>query len=228
MPTSPSRLRQGYRHCLSAALAAVRSIGPPVDQEYGERSAGVKDPSVMSGTSHSEGEHQSGRLRTVKCTSIRCVAEPVIRFMERALGAQGSRSTQRPDALCIMRASQLATRGGDGRSARPVSNDATMFYLYLRTLTLVPPCSRSRSDVVTEPADQPYGDRTPREDPFRQSVVSCDRQFRKPIGPNDFRRNCFGHGGGCRERPMGSSAIPGHQPGMSHQAGLVFPRSRSA
>jgi len=115
----------------------------PVDQEYGERSAGVKDPSVMSGTiATAKGEHHvPAGLRTVNVYPPSAACRAVIRFMERALGAAGSRSTQRQTALCIMRASAIGDRVEMGKRTARINDADDVLSVPARTVERVPPCS---------------------------------------------------------------------------------------
>jgi PhnB protein len=150
-----------YRRALEAG---AESIGEPADQEYGERSAGVKD---RSGTvwyiATAKGErHIPAGLHAVNVYLHPLRAEPVIKFMQRAFGATGVEKYASPDG--VVHHAKLTI--GDsvvemGEAHGPYQPMPTMFYLYVPD---VDASYRRAVDAgatsISEPADQPYGDRT--------------------------------------------------------------------
>ena len=150
-----------YRRALDAGAA---SIGEPVDQPYGERSAGVKDPSGnVWYIATAKGEHYipSG-VHNVNVYLHPLRAEPLIAFLQRAFGASGIQKYASPEG--VVHHAQITI--GDsvvemGEAQGPYQPMPTMFYLY------VPDVDGSYWKALsagatsnTEPADQPYGDRT--------------------------------------------------------------------
>lgn len=150
-----------YRRALEAGAT---SIGEPVDHEYGERGAGVKDQSGTVwylATAKGDSYIPAG-LHSVNTYLHPLRAEPVIRFMERAFGATGVQKFESSDG--VVHHAQITI--GDsaiemGEAQGPYQPMPTMFYLY------VPDADASYrraiqagATSIQEPADQPYGDRT--------------------------------------------------------------------
>ena len=150
-----------YRRALDAGAF---SLGAPADQPYGERSAGVKDPAGnvwYIATAHGEHYIPAG-LHTVNVYLHPLRAEPLISFLQRAFGAGGVEKHASPEGVVH----HAHVTIGDsiiemGEANGPYQPMPTMFYLY------VPDVDGSYWKALsggassnTEPADQPYGDRT--------------------------------------------------------------------
>lgn len=150
-----------YQRALDAGAS---SIGAPADQEYGERSAGVKD---LSGTvwyiaTAKGNRHVPAGLHTVNVYLHPLRAEPLIKFLERAFGATGVEKYASPDGVVhharVTIGDSVVEMGEAHGLYQPMP---TMFYLYVPDVD----ASYRRAlgagaTSLSEPADQPYGDRT--------------------------------------------------------------------
>jgi PhnB protein len=157
-----------YRRALDAGAS---SLGEPADQPYGERSGGVKDPSGnvwYIATSKGESHIPSG-LHNVNVYLHPLRAEPLIAFMQRALGATGVQKYASPEGVVHHARITIGDSVVEmGEAHGPYQPMPTMFYLY------VPDADASYWRALNagassdrEPADQPYGDRTASiNDPF--------------------------------------------------------------
>jgi len=157
-----------YQRALDAGAS---SIGAPVDQEYGERSAGVRDAGGnVWYIATAKGEHYiPAGLHTVNVYLHPLRAEPLIAFMQRAFGASGVERYASPEG--VVHHAQVTI--GDsviemGEAHGPYQPMPTMFYLYVPDADATYRRALQAGAVSTsEPADQPYGDRTASvKDPF--------------------------------------------------------------
>ena len=149
-----------YARALEAGAA---SIHVPMDQEYGERSAGVKDASgnvwyiaTWKGTHYvPEGLH------TVNVYLHPLRAEPVIAFMKRAFGGNEVEKYASPDGVvhhAKVRIGDSAVEMGEARG--PYQPMPTQFYLYVPNVdAMYRRALEAGAASVSEPKDQPYGDR---------------------------------------------------------------------
>jgi uncharacterized glyoxalase superfamily protein PhnB len=160
-----------YRRALDSGASSIGAIGAPADQEYGERSAAVKDPSgTVWYIATAKGEHHvPAGLHAVNVYLHPLRAEPVITFMKRALGAADVEKYASPDGVVHHASVTIGDSVVEmGEAHGPYQPMPTMFYLY------VPNVDRSYrralefgASSLSEPADQPYGDRTAGvKDPF--------------------------------------------------------------
>lgn len=147
------------------ALAAGASpIDEPQDQEYGERSASVRDPAGnywYIATQKGESYVPKG-LNDVNVYMHPLRAEPVISFLKRAFGAREIAKHASPDGVvhhAEIRVGSSVVEMGEAHGKYPAM--PTMFYLY------VPDCDAvyrralaAGATAISEPADQPYGDRS--------------------------------------------------------------------
>jgi PhnB protein len=146
-----------------ALAAGGISMGAPVDQEYGERSAGVKDQSGnywYIATSQGESFKPAG-LRAVTPYLHPLRAEPVIRFLRRAFGAVEVEKYASPEGVvhhAKLRIGDSVLEMGEAHGEyQPLT---TMFYVsvpdvdatYRRAL-------QAGASSMSEPADQSYGAR---------------------------------------------------------------------
>ncbi len=157
-----------YRKALDAGAT---SIGEPADQEYGERSAGVKDPAgnYWYIATHKGGSYIQKGLNHVNVYLHPLRAEPLIMFLRRAFGAQEIAKYASPDGVVhhaqVRVGSSMVEMGEAHGPYQPMSS---MFYLY------VPDCDAvyrqalgAGGTSIAEPKDQPYGDRSAGvKDPF--------------------------------------------------------------
>jgi PhnB protein len=150
-----------YQRALDAGAS---SIGEPVDQQYGERSAGVRDAGGnVWYIATAKGEHYiPAGLHTVNVYLHPLRAEPLIAFMQRAFGASGVEKYASPEGVVH----HARVTIGDsviemGEAHGPYQPMPTMFYLYVPDADATYRRALQAGAVSTsEPADQPYGDRT--------------------------------------------------------------------
>jgi PhnB protein len=147
----------------SALAAGGTSVDGPRDQDYGERSATVKDAAGnfwYIATAQGENYVPKG-LNSVNPYLHPRRAEPLISFMKRAFGAQEVAKYASPDGVIY----HAQVRVGDsviemGEAHDKYGSMPAMFYLY------VPDCDAlyrrslaAGAKTLHEPTDQPYGDR---------------------------------------------------------------------
>ncbi|MBI3491270.1 MAG: VOC family protein [Acidobacteria bacterium] len=143
---------------------SASSIGAPADQEYGERSAGVKDPSgnVWYIATAKGDRHVPAGLHTVNVYLHPLRAEPLIKFLEQAFGATGVEKYASPDGVVHHARVTIGDSVVEmGEAHGPYQPMPTMFYVY------VPDVEASYwralgagATSLSKPADQPSGDRT--------------------------------------------------------------------
>jgi PhnB protein len=157
-----------YRRALAAGAT---SIGEPVDQEYGERSCGIKDASgtVWYVATCLGGHHIPPGLQTVNAYLHPRRAEPLIRFLQRGMGATRVEQYTSHDGVVLH--AQLTI--GDtvvemGEAHGPYQPMPTMFHVYVPDVDAsYRRALQAGAASISEPADQPYGNRTAGvRDPF--------------------------------------------------------------
>jgi PhnB protein len=146
-----------------ALKAGAKSIDPPVDQNYGERSATVQDSSGnlwYIATAQGESYLPKG-LHNVNPYLHPRRAEPLINFLKRAFGAQETLKYVSPDG--VVNHAQLSV--GDavlemGEAHGKYETMPAMFYLYVPNVEMVyRQAVAAGATSFQEPTDQPYGDR---------------------------------------------------------------------
>jgi len=149
--------------CKKALAAGATLIGELRDQEYGERSASVKDPAGnfwYIATAKGESYIPKG-LHNVNPYLHPRRAEPVISFLKRAFGAEELAKYASPDG--VVQHAQI--RVGDsviemGEAHGKYEPMPAMFYLYVPKVDDVyRQAVAAGATSIQEPADQPYGDR---------------------------------------------------------------------
>jgi PhnB protein len=150
-----------YRKALAAGATL---IDEPRDQEYGERSASVKDPAGnywYIATSKGESYIPKG-LNNVNVYMHPLRAEPVIGFLKRAFGAQELAKYASPDGVvhhAEIRVGDSVVEMGEAQGKYPPM--PTMFYLYVPDVDAVYRRAVAAGATSSQPpADQYYGDRT--------------------------------------------------------------------
>jgi uncharacterized glyoxalase superfamily protein PhnB len=147
-----------------AMAAGATSISPPQDQEYGERSASLKDPAGnfwYVATHHGESYIPKG-LNSVNVYLHPLRADAVANFIKRAFGATEIARYASPDGVVHHAEYRLGTSVVEmGEAHGQYKPMKSMFYLY------VPDCDAvyqralaAGATSLSEPKDQPYGDRS--------------------------------------------------------------------
>jgi PhnB protein len=154
-----------------ALAAGATSAGEPRDQEYGERSAGVKD---LAGNYWYIATHKGPRyvpegLSDVNVYMHPLRAEPVINFLKRAFGAQELVKYASPDGVvhhAEVRVGNSVLEMGEAHG--PYQPMSSVFYLYVPDVDAAyRRALQAGASSISEPADQPYGDRNAGvKDPF--------------------------------------------------------------
>jgi PhnB protein len=158
--------------CAQALAVGATLIDAPRDQEYGERSASVKDPAgniwyIATHIPKTRGESYIPKgLNNVNVYMHPPRAEPVISFLKRAFGATELSKYASPDGVvhhAEIRVGDSVVEMGEayGEAQGKYPPMPTMFYMY------VPDCDAvyrraltAGATSISEPADQPYGDRS--------------------------------------------------------------------
>ena len=147
-----------------AQAAGCTSLQAPADQPWGERTANVKDPHGNHwylGTRPGETYSYPG-LPIVQPYLQPRRAEPVINFLKRAFGATEAGRTASPEgvihhAMIQIGSGHLEITEADG----PYQPMPSMFYLYFPDVDATyRRALGAGATSISEPADQPYGDRT--------------------------------------------------------------------
>jgi uncharacterized glyoxalase superfamily protein PhnB len=157
-----------YREALAAGAT---SIGEPKDQEYGERSAAVKD---LAGNYWYIATHKGPRyvpegLNDVNVYMHPLRAEPVINFLKRAFGAQELAKYASPDGVVQHAEVRVGTSVLEmGEAHGPYQPMSSVFYAYVPDVDAIyRRALQAGASSISEPADQPYGDRNAGvKDPF--------------------------------------------------------------
>lgn len=140
------------------------SIQPPADHEYGERGASVRDYSgnhwyiaTFRGDTYFRPD-----FPIVQPSLHPLRAEPVIQFLKRAFGATELGRYTTPQGVIL----HTTVKIGDstiemGEAHGPYQPMPGMFYLYLPNVDAAyTRALQAGADSTSQPADQPYGDRT--------------------------------------------------------------------
>jgi PhnB protein len=146
-----------------ALAAGATVIDEPRDQEYGERSASVKDPAgnYWYIATHKGESHIPKGLNNVNVYMHPLRAEPVIGFLKRAFGAREVAKYASPDGVVH----HAEIRVGDsvvemGEAHGKYQPMPTMFYLYVPDADATyRRALAAGATSIHEPTDQPYGDR---------------------------------------------------------------------
>ncbi len=155
----------------SALGAGATSMHEPVEEEYGDRDAGVEDPfgNRWYISTRRPLEHNPPDLRTIAFSLNFHGADRAIDFLKRAFGATEAYRAESPDGVIL----HSKMRIGDSILALseahgPFQPMPSTVYLYVNDVD-----NRYRQAVaegaesLSEPADQPYGDRIAGvKDPF--------------------------------------------------------------
>ena len=148
----------------SALAAGATSLDEPRDQEYGERSATVKDAAgnFWYIATHKGENYVPEGLNHVNPYLHPRRAEPLIGFMKRAFGAEEVAKYASPDGVvhhAVIRVGDSVVEMGEAHGKyEPMP---AMFYLYVPDSDVVyRRALAAGAKSLHEPADQPYGDHT--------------------------------------------------------------------
>jgi len=150
--------------CEKALAAGATVIDELRDQEYGERSASVKDPAgnFWYIATHKGESYIPKGLNNVNAYLHPLRAEPVITFLKRAFGAQELAKHASPDGVvhhAEIRVGDSVVEMGESHGKYPPM--PTMFYLYVPDADAVyRRALAAGAKSLHEPTDQPYGDRS--------------------------------------------------------------------
>jgi PhnB protein len=146
-----------------ALAVGATSIYAPADMDYGERSAGVKD---RAGNYWYIATHKGPRyvpegLHDVNVYLHPLRADPVIKFLAQAFGAQERARYASPDGVVHHAQVQMRTSVLEmGEAHGPFQPLSSMFYLYLPDADAAYRSALAAgASSLQEPADQPWGDR---------------------------------------------------------------------
>jgi PhnB protein len=153
--------------CEKALAAGATLIDEPRDQEYGERSGSVKDPAgnIWYIATHKGESYIAKGLNNVNAYLLPLRAEPVITFLKRAFGGQELGKYASPDGVvhhAEIRVGDSVVEMGEPHGAHTKYGPMpAMFYVYVADCDAVYRRALvAGAKSVSEPADQPYGDRS--------------------------------------------------------------------
>jgi PhnB protein len=147
-----------------ALEAGATSIAAPVDQPYGERSGSVKDASGnfwYIATYKGESYRWEG-APTLQPYLHPLRAEPVLKFIKRAFGAEELGRYTSPDGVIHHTTVKIGNAFMEMGEAQGVYQTMpTMFYLYVEDCdALYKRSLAAGATSISEPKDHPYGDRS--------------------------------------------------------------------
>jgi PhnB protein len=150
-----------YARALEAGAA---SIAEPADQDYGERTATVKDAAgnFWYIATYKGESYKSEGAPTLQPYLHPLRAEPVINFMKRAFGAEELGRYAAPDGVIHHTTVRIGNAHMEmGEAHGPYQPMPTMFYLYVEDCdALYKRAMSAGATSISEPKDQPYGDRS--------------------------------------------------------------------
>jgi len=150
-----------YARALEAGAA---SIAEPADQDYGERTATVKDAAgnFWYIATYKGESYKSEGAPTLQPYLHPLRAEPVINFMKRAFGAEELGRYTAPDGVIHHTTVRIGNAHMEmGEAHGPYQPMPTMFYLYVEDCdALYKRAMSAGATSISEPKDQPYGDRS--------------------------------------------------------------------
>ena len=146
-----------------AMEAGAESMGAPQDMPYGERGAGVKDPSgnvwYVATAKGPSFVPTGAQMLMVYLHPLR--AEPLIVFMQRAFGATGVEKFASPDGVvhhAHLRIGDATIEMGEAKG--PIQPMPARFCLYVEHVDATYwKALEAGATSTSEPANQPYGER---------------------------------------------------------------------
>jgi len=146
-----------------ALAAGATSMGAPQDHEYGERGAGVKDPAgnYWYIATHKGKSYIPEGLHSVNSYLHPLRAEPMIRFLKGAFGAQEIAKYASPDGVVHHAQVRIVDTVIEmGEAHGPYQPMESMFYLYVPDVDAVyQRALAAGAKIQQEPKNQQYGDR---------------------------------------------------------------------
>jgi PhnB protein len=150
--------------CRRALDAGAESLQAPADQQWGERTANVKDPSGnfwYIATCKGKNYFSEG-APTIQPYLQPLRSEPVIAFLVSAFGANETGRASTPDGAILHATVKIGTSSMEFSDASGIYQPMPgMFYLYVADADAVyARALECGAEPISAPADQPYGDRT--------------------------------------------------------------------
>jgi len=146
------------------ALAGGESLQAPADQDWGERTAHVKDPAGNCWyiATFKGANYFSAGAPTVQPFLQPLRSEPVIAFLAGAFGATESGRATAPDGAILHTTLKIGNSSLELIDAVGIYQPMPgMFYLYVADADAVyARALECGAEAISAPADQPYGDRT--------------------------------------------------------------------
>jgi PhnB protein len=146
-----------------ALKAGGKSLQEPTDQDYGERTASVADEAGNHWymATFKDTGFKYGDAPTVQPYMHPLRAEPVIKFLRNAFGAEEMERAASPEGVILHTTLKLGTSQLEmGEAHGPYQPMKSMFYLYVPNSDAVYKAAiTAGATSIHEPADQPYGDR---------------------------------------------------------------------
>jgi len=140
------------------------SLQAPTDQDWGERTANVKDPSGNCWyIATFQGENYfSGGAPTIQPFLQPIRSGPVIEFLTNAFGATELGRASTPDGVILHTTLKIGNSSVELADACGIYQPMPgMFYLYVANADAVySRALESGAESISAPADQPYGDRS--------------------------------------------------------------------
>jgi PhnB protein len=147
-----------------AIEAGATSITGPADQEYGERTATVKDPNgdFWHIATYKGDNYKWEGAPTLQPYLYPLRAEPVLKFIKRAFGAEELGRYTAPDGVIHHTTVKIGNAYMEmGEASGPYQPMPTMFYLYVEDCdALYRRALSAGATSISEPQDHPYGDRS--------------------------------------------------------------------
>jgi len=154
-----------------AIEAGGTSLSQPAEMEYGERSAGIKDPAgnFWYIATHHGASYVPEGLNDVNVYMHPLRADPMIRFLQRAFGAHELAKYASPDGVVHHAQVQLGSSVLEmGEAHGRYQPTASVLYLYVADVDVTYKFAlQAGATSISQPEDQPYGDRNAGvKDPF--------------------------------------------------------------
>ena len=149
-----------YKRAVDAGAATIL---PPTDQDYGERSASVKDAegNFWYIATFKGKDYKWEGAPDVQPSLHPLRAEPVLNFVKRAFAAEEVGRSASPDGVIHHATFKIGDSYMEmGEAHGPYQPMRSMFYLYVPNVDeLYRRALQAGAASISEPADQPYGDR---------------------------------------------------------------------